>query len=147
MTATPTHIPAPLQARATNPSEHARQVSRWLGMPELEVSIAVGGEGVPNPDDRAFTLTVVNLAGQACKGLFLLDVIVGTAADGGPDGVQTATWTKGTARSVVANQQFEVVTDDDGTAAVAINVAGAGTRHVRALVRGVLQGSGEIAWA
>lgn len=142
MSATPSHIPAPLQSPgASSP------VAQWLGQPPLSVLIVVGTEGVPGADDRVATFTVVNLAGEPCRGLFLLDVIVGTAADGGPAGTQTVAWTTGTARTVVANQQFEVVTSADGIAVATVNVSGAGGRHIRALVRGVVQGSGLVSWS
>lgn len=144
MSAVESHIPAPLQtARA---EQRERSVAQWLGQPGLSVAISIGEENVLGADVREVTFTVLNLAREACSGLYMLDVVMGTAADGGPAGMQTVAWTVGTARTVVANQQFEVLTNAQGVAKATVQVTGAATRHIRAMARGVVQGSGAVSW-
>lgn len=140
MSAVQTHIPAPLQPPSADLREHARRVASWLGQEPLSVSFAFGAAGLA----RTATLTVRNLAGQACQGLFSLRVLVATDEEG-TQGAQTLAVSHGKlVASVVANVVLDVLTDPDGTAAIGITLGGAGTRHVLVTVGGIVQGSGEL---
>jgi hypothetical protein len=65
-------------------------VAAWLGQEPLSVSFAFGAAGLA----RTATLTVRNLAGQACQGLFALRVLVATDEEG-TQGAQTLAVTHG----------------------------------------------------
>jgi hypothetical protein len=142
MSAIPSHVPSPL--RSVDPRSVDFSVRQWLGQVPLSIAFAASDQV---GTDRTITITVLNLSGEACKGLFHIRVIVGTAADGGPAGTQTVSVVSGAqVASVVSNQVIDALTNSSGVLGLTVGVGSAGTRHIRAVVDGIVYGSGEISW-
>lgn len=142
MTATPTHIPSILRSNDAKSVDFGTR--KWLGQEPLSVAFSIGDQ---DGMDREIGLVVRNLAGDACKGLFAIRVVVGTAAAGGPAGSQTVVVSIGSEVFVaVADQVIDLFTDADGVASLTVTLGAAGTRHVRAVINGIAVGSGAISW-
>lgn len=110
------------------------QVVKTFGFPDFAASIAFGDEVA---DARAASVQVINRQRFTAKGHFV--VLVWISDDGGAWGsTQTvASWDTGDVLlTVIPNQVYIALTDEDGLAEFTLSVTGAGTRHVHALVLG-----------
>lgn len=124
----------PARAEAQR-QEWQRSVAVASANPLMKVALSAGPDDTPTAGDRVFTLRVVNRLGERCLGVYPALVVVGTADDGGPDGVQTGTWDKGVVIAELATDQaWLIYTASDGEAKLILNMAPAEVRYVRASV-------------
>lgn len=141
----PSELPAILNPYdQRSPASAVRDVAELLGKDRLRARITAGAQAGAS---RTVTVQAVDRRGQAVKTRCLVRVHVATAEDGDPDGVQTAAWLSGSVRATfVINQEWQVVTETDGSAQLDLSLAGGGTRWIDACVSGDYQSSGPVVW-
>jgi hypothetical protein len=112
----------------------------------LAPTFTVGGE---NADQRVVSLQIKDALGNNPSQHPKVRVWLATGDYGAPDATgNTLTVTAGTVlRQVVANADYELITDSSGACAVGITVAGAAGRYVLAEVGGRVYSSGQITWS
>lgn len=137
-------------------AKFASQVSALFDRPRSSIRFTIGGEVT---DTRRVTMQVVSRVGApATAGVdyaenptsnrFIVWMWVGTADFGAPAGTQVLTVITGKALDVLASDTFlMLLTDENGIAAVDIEVTGAGTRYVMAASESEVCSAGAIAWA
>lgn len=136
---------------AANPrsvENHAQQVTKHIDEPRDRVTVAAGAEGADTADVRRITLQARNRNKFPRTERLLVSVWFSSATTGAPVSTQTVTLVTGTLkRALTANQEFEFITDAEGKVVLDVEVTGAGTRYVNAVVLGRLDQSAALAWA
>ena len=139
-----TIIPKVITDRPSDPDAALRAASTFSGATLLQATVIPAGSGLA----RTITVQVVNPKLQECRGLFMLALVIGNAADGAPAGTTTiGTPTQGVLIStLVANQAALFFTNTSGKLVVELTQSGSWTtRYPRVIVLGPAQGTEAVA--
>lgn len=106
----------------------------------VTATIAVGAEST---NLVTFIVSVVDRLGRApLAGYWFVRLWLSTTATGGPDGTQTVAITTGTLIENTGDQIIDAITNNAGTLAFTVSIAGAATRYARiALIEEVIDSS------
>ena len=139
-----TIIPKVITDRPSDPAAAVRAASTFSGAPLVQATVIPSGSGL----SRTITVQVVNQKLQECRGLFMIAMVIGNAADGAPAGTTTiGTPTQGVhVATLVANQAAIFFTNASGTLVVQLTQSGSWTpRYPRVIVLGSAQGTEAVA--
>jgi hypothetical protein len=105
--------------------------------------------GSQTTGQRVISLQVKNALGNNASRQVKVRIWLATSDYGVPDATgNTVAVTGGTVlRQIVANADYELITDSSGACAVGVTVTGAANRYVLAEIGGQIYSSGQITWS